>query len=249
MSSTGTSDAGSGAAETSFGSTRAGLHRICAHVLGRRRYVVSGRFGLRAGPGGIVTPAFGDGPEVLRVAGSHLIRETGATSSRTALTGSTLSSLAAFAEVDLEEPFSAGADTPALGDVDAPLEFEPDALVVIADWFALAWCVLDEVLTTLPATAESGTTQLWPEHFDAATTVTWPPVEPVNIGFSPGDAFSDEPYAYVGPWSSERPGDPSFWNAPFGAVLYRSAVVATGDPAGACRRFLLEGVRRTTVSG
>ena len=49
--------------------TREVLHRVAAHVLGRRRYQVSGRFGLRASPGGFATPAFGDGPEVVRIAG------------------------------------------------------------------------------------------------------------------------------------------------------------------------------------
>ena len=44
----------------------------------------------------------------------------------------------------------------------------------------------------------------------------------VNLGFSPGDAFSDDPYVYVGPWGPARPGDDGYWNAPFGAALSRS---------------------------
>jgi hypothetical protein len=31
----------------------------------------------------------------------------------------------------------------------------------------------------------------------------------------PGDAYLDEPYAYVGPWQTRRG---QFWNAPFGAA-------------------------------
>ena len=42
----------------------------------------------------------------------------------------------------------------------------------IEDWFGLAWRVLDDVLASLPADTEVTTIQLWPEHFDAATTVT-----------------------------------------------------------------------------
>ena len=42
-----------------------------------------------------------------------------------------------------------------------------------------------------------------------------------NLGASPGDAYEPEPYLYVGPWGPERPGDPGYWNAPFGAVLRR----------------------------
>ncbi len=50
-----------------MGRTRDDLHRIAAHVLGRRRWAVSGHFGLRASPGGVATPAFGPEPEVLRL--------------------------------------------------------------------------------------------------------------------------------------------------------------------------------------
>ncbi len=58
-------------------STCEDLHVIAAHVLGRRRFAVSGHFGLRASPRGVATPAFGPEPEVLRLAGAHLVREVG----------------------------------------------------------------------------------------------------------------------------------------------------------------------------
>ena len=51
----------------------------------------------------------------------------------------------------------------------------------------------------------------------------------MNLGFSPGDAFSDEPYVYVGPWGAARPGAAGYWNAPFGAVLTRSEVHGVDD--------------------
>jgi hypothetical protein len=38
-----------------------------------------------------------------------------------------------------------------------------------------------------------------------------------NYGVSPGDGFSEEPYAYVG--VSAPPAGDAFWNAPFGAAL------------------------------
>jgi hypothetical protein len=59
--------------------TRRTLHRVAAHVLGRGRCEVCGRFGLRASPGGFATPAFGAGPEALRVAGDAIVREMAAT--------------------------------------------------------------------------------------------------------------------------------------------------------------------------
>lgn len=230
------------------GATRKALHTIAAHVLAHRRFDVSGRFGLRAGPVGIATPSFGDAPETIRISGVTLVREVGATSTRTSIPGSTLRDLASFVDVDLDEPFSCGADTPPLGPVDVPFDVDPTWAAQIGAWYVLAWRVLDDVLAPLPGPAEVATTQLWPEHFDAATTVTLPSVEPVNLGFSPGDSFEDEPYLYVGPWSPQRPGDPSFWNAPFGAVRRRSEVESSSDPAEWCRRFLVEGLRLVSSS-
>jgi hypothetical protein len=222
------------------------LHTIAAHVLGRRRFAASGRFGLRAGPGGIATPAFGDAPETIRIAGVTLIHETAGSSRRIDVNGSTLSELAGFVGAHLDEPFDCGADAPPLGPVDIPFDVDITAARGIADWFWLAWLVLDDVVASLPRQSEVATTQLWPEHFDAATTVTLAPAEPVNLGFSPGDGFEAEPYVYVGPGGPERPGDPSFWNVPFGAMRRRSEVQGATDPAEFCRRFLIEGVRLAT---
>ncbi|HEY5025021.1 MAG TPA: hypothetical protein VII76_08600 [Acidimicrobiales bacterium] len=231
---------------TSPSATRAVLHRVAAHILARRRFAVSGRFGLRSSPGGIATPTFGDDLETVRTAGGTLVREVGGTTTRLALHGSTLRQLAGFVDVDLDEPFSCGDDTPVLGPVDTPLELVPTAVSEMGDWFALAWRVLDDVLASVPGGSEVATIQLWPEHFDAATTVTLPTAEPVNLGFSPGDGFESEPYVYVGPWGSPRPGDPSFWNAPFGAVRRRSDLLDAPDPSEFCRQFLTRGLRQAT---
>jgi hypothetical protein len=233
---------------TSSLTTRTTLHTIAAHILGRRRFAVSGRFGLRATPGGFATPAFGDDIETIRVSGDSLLREVGATTTSLALDGSTLRGLGSFVDVNLDEPFSVGADTPVLGDLDAPVLLAPATVTEITDWFALAWRVLDGILASLPANAEAATIQLWPEHFDAATTVTLPGADPVTLGFSPGDGFEPEPYLYVVPSGARRPGDPGFWNAPFGAMRRRSAVVRASDPAASCRQFLLDGLRLATSS-
>lgn len=71
----------------------------------------------------------------------------------------------------------------------------------------------------------------------------------VNLGGSPGDGSSDgssdEPYPYVGPWTPGRPGDPAFWNAPYGAMRTRSEL--DRHPAGlvaAGVEFLLDGYGR-----
>jgi hypothetical protein len=220
-----------------MGTTRDELHRLSAHVLGRRRFEVSGRFGLRSSPGGVATPAFGPEPEVLRTAGMTLIREVGSRSASMSLGDSTLADLAEFVDADLGADFSAGPATVPLGDVDRPLRLDPGELAVLATWFELGWQVLDHCAAQL---AEASTTlQLWPEHFDAGTAVDLGPVS-VNLGFSGGDAFADEPYLYVGPWDERRPGDPGYWNAPFGAYATRSQA---GD-ADACEAFIRAGLER-----
>ncbi|HLN43387.1 MAG TPA: hypothetical protein VK215_13090 [Acidimicrobiales bacterium] len=229
--------------ESTYGTTtREALHTIAAHILARKRFGVSGRFGLRAGPGGIATPSFGDAPETIRLVGLGLIREVGGTCTRMPVDGSTLRELAAFTDADLDEPFSCGPDTPPLGPVDVAFRLAKQTAAEIADWFALAWRVLDDVLTSLPGDVEVATIQLWPEHFDAATTVTQPGSDAVNLGFSPGDASESEPYLYVGPWGGGRPGDPGFWNVPFGAMRRRSELPDGVDRAESCRRFLETGL-------
>ena len=228
--------------------TRTDLHRLCAHVLGRRRDAVSGHFGLRASADGLATPAFGPEPETLRVTSTRLIREIGTQASNVALQGATLEELAAFAGADLGAAFSAGAQTPGLGSTTEPLHLPPDELALIFDWFVLGWRVLDTVVSEVPAKWTQSTVQLWPEHFDVGTTLDFRrgdgdgagTSDGVNLGFSAGDRFSEEPYAYVGPWGPERLGGPGYWNAPFGALVTRSQA---GDVP-ACVTFLRSGLAR-----
>ena len=103
--------------------TRLDLQRVATHVLARRRHAISGRFGLRATPGGIGTPAFGspDVLEVVRTAGTSLVHELGGQLRVVPMAGATLADLAALVDVDLSADFTVGKDTPDLGDVDAPL--------------------------------------------------------------------------------------------------------------------------------
>jgi hypothetical protein len=230
----------------SFADTRAALQRVATHVVARRRHGLAGRFGLRATPGGFGMPAAGPDHEVLRTAGTWLVRErTGAepATSRLDLTSASLADAAAFAEVDLGQPFEAGHDTPALGDLAAPLGVAAEAADVLAGWWALGWTALDAAVGALPAPVDASIVQLWPEHFDAACDVAAGSSR-ANLGASPGDAGHDEPYLYVGPWGDERPGPDGYWNAPFGAVLGRSTLLGAGDPLAAAVAFLSEGLRR-----
>jgi hypothetical protein len=227
-----------------MGTTRDDLHRISAHVLGRRRFEVSGHFGLRASPGGLATPAFGPEPEVLRLDGTTLVREVGTTARCQPLQGAILSELAAFAGADLAADFSAGPGMPDLGSPDEPVQLSLEELEGLYAWFDLGSRVLDAVMAGTPAAPERSTVQLWPEHFDVGTSLGLGEAGggTVNLGFSAGDAFCDEPYVYVGPSGPERPGEVDYWNAPFGAAAPRAQA---GD-ATACRAFIERGLRALT---
>jgi hypothetical protein len=110
---------------------------------------------------------------------------------------------------------------------------ETDAQAVLVAW----WSLGNDVLSTLlPGSDEVSRVILWPEHFDIAVTITTPDARSINLGFSPGDAFSPEPYLYAGPWETQ---DGPFWNAPFGA--YRTySQIADGDAAANAAAFLAE---------
>lgn len=218
--------------------TRLGLQQVAVHVLARRRYAVTGHFGLRPAPGGCATPVFGD-DEVVRVSGATLVVERAGEVRAEALT--TLGRAADLVGVDLAGEFSVGAATPAVADPGAPLAVDAAIALGLGDWWALGASLIDEVVATGSAdgsVAAATMAQLWPEHFDIGSTLRLASADGprVNVGASPGDGFEPGPYLYVGPWGDERPGDAGYWNAPFGAVLRRSHA---GD-----RAAVLEFVRR-----
>lgn len=180
---------------------------------------------------------------MVRLSGLSLVHEIGGGVRTMPVTGSTLRALASFAGADIDAGFSVGSDTPDVGDPDEPLGLDGGTADAIAEWFWLGSVVLDAFVGALGMRAEAAATQLWPEHFDLGTNVTLGNGRRANAGFSAGDGFEQEPYVYFGPWGEERPGDPSFWNAPFGAVLRRKEVCAAGDREQRVATFLLEGGR------
>ena len=99
------------------------LQRVATHILARRRHAACGRFGLRATPGGIGTPAFGpsDAIEVLRTSGSFLVHEVGPELRVVPMDGATLADLAAECRRSTWPATSPWAsDTPTVGDVERP---------------------------------------------------------------------------------------------------------------------------------
>jgi hypothetical protein len=193
--------------------TRLAVQRVCTHVISRERHGRDGHIGLAWTGRGV-------GTDHLWVEGDGL---HGADGRHAPLT--TLADLGAFAGVDLATDFSAGRDTPPLEPVDEPLDIDPTALGGLLAFFGTAWTLLAEVATGAPLT-------IWPEHFDAA--FVWR--ERANVGASPGDVQLASPYLYVGPWDAGRPGDATYWNASFGAVLPFDGDLAAG------RTFLRRGL-------
>jgi hypothetical protein len=232
-----------------FGEARNELQRVAVHLVARARVEGAGRFSLRVTPGGFGTPEIGPDSRRVRVIGSHLVVESdapGAPSARSiAIDGASLAQLATFAGVDLTGALDVGHDTPPLGDINAPIALDDAHATAVCDWYQHTAAILDLVLAELPADAMPTLPRLWPEHFDVAIEAQARPDQRVNLGGSPGDGSSDEPYLYVGPWTADRPGDAEFWNAPYGAM--RTRIELASDPSGivaAGAAFLLDGYGR-----
>jgi hypothetical protein len=193
-------------------STRGSWHTVAEHVIAPARHAATGRIGLRATPGGFGTPPFprAGGERQLLVVGDELIVLDGGSRRSAPLT--TVRAAAELAEVSPGAPADVYTPTTPL-DPDAPLAIDVDAAERLADWFALTDQAL-EVFRSEHAHEDPAVVQLWPEHFDLATTLPLGEGEGINFGGSPGDETHALPYLYVGPWRVPT-GD--FWNEPFGA--------------------------------
>lgn len=223
------------------------LHQVAVHVVARARRQAADRFSLRITPGGFGTPEFEPGARRVRVRNGTLIVESdapgAAASTACAIDGASLRELARVAGVDLDAELDVGHDTPGLDDRDAALALDLAAASEVCDWFGVVAAALDRIVETVPASAGPTLARLWPEHFDVALDAAARPDVRVNLGGSPGDRSIAEPYLYVGPWTVDRPGDGSFWNAPFGASRTRAELDHT-DLIGSAAAFLLEGFHR-----
>ena len=195
------------------------VHAIGEHVLCAVRHAAVGRVGLRPTVDGVATPPYGESLRSVGVEGDELVdRSEGdghAGDRRARIT--TVRDAAEFFGVAPGIPGALW--TPVTEpDLDAPINVDPAAIAVLAQWYAF----IDAALGALHEHAGRHATlldplTLWPEGFDLATTGA-----SVNYGGSPGDQFVTTPYLYVGPVDRPFPptpaGDP-FWNEPFGASL------------------------------
>jgi hypothetical protein len=204
-----------------YTATRSSLHAVAEHVLGAALHAATGRIGLRPTPGGFGTPPFPSvhGPRQLRVDGIDLVDRDDRGERRTGLT--TLRAAATFVGIEAGAP--AGVYRPVTPlDLDAPLTVDGPSAARLAGWFALVGRALARLSDDLAGEGPSAI-QLWPEHFDVATTISR-----VNYGGSPGDDGHSQPYLYVGPWDLPPP-EGSFWNEPFGASLPAEVVRSDDD--------------------
>jgi len=230
-----------------YRTTRDALHLVAVHVVARRRYAATGRFGLRAMPGGFGAPNFGTGlsHEVVRTDGVNLVRETIDTDHFLSMVypidGSTLDFLTEVVGTLVDDPFSVGRDTPEVGDAHAVLRVGAESARIVGAWFADGTQAIDRLLAAIGPAAAPTVAQLWPEHFDLGIDVAVGPTR-VNLGASAGDRFHEDPYVYVGPRGDARPGDPAFWNAPFGALLGYDAIAPTPDPIATMTDFFRRGL-------
>jgi hypothetical protein len=231
----------------SYGATRLVARRIGAHIMSRTRKAAVGRIDLAPFSGGIGTPSFGVDHCVIRLSGGLLIVErTGvsATTKSLPVNGATLAEMADLTGADLAQVLDVGHDTPALGDVDEALEFDPAASTQIGTWFAFGLQVIDRVVAAQPVTAAPTRARIWPEHFDLGIDLAAAGGMRLNLGASPGDEYHEAPYLYVSPWDSARPGDQAYWNAPFGAVLGYDELASAPSAIAAGIEFMADGIRR-----
>ncbi len=112
-----------------------------------------------------------------------------------------------------------------------PIEgIDPDAAEALAEWFAFAAGVLEELVAEAGTESEPSLPQLWPEHFDVAVELGSDDAGArAGYGASPGDEAHSDPYLYVTPWTARPTGE--LWNASGfpGAELPYAELIAAAD--------------------
>jgi hypothetical protein len=174
------------------------LHAVAEHVMAKASYAAIGRIGLRPHTGGFATQEFD---------GRRLVVRDGTLDGKP-IDGATLRALGA---TDADLPY-----TPLTALDDEPLFVDDRSARGIADWYALVTVALQAI-----APADAAPQQIWPEHFDLATSFN-----DTNFGGSPGDDTYPGPYLYVGPWDRS---DTSTFDDPWGWTLHASDVSTVED--------------------
>lgn len=212
-----------------FAGTVASLHRVAEELVASSRKP-DNEIALEATPGGFGTPPFEFEGAVhrVRVEGTELVHAEDGRERRAPLT-----SLASAASV-VAELLPAGSSPD-----ETPLVISPAASRALAEWYAFGAEVLGRLGATVAPEDEAGPAILWPEHFDIAIELG-PEAAGARgtYGFSPGDEEHPQPYAYVGPWTTQPRGE--VWNARGfdGAELGYAELLAADDQVAAAMDFL-----------
>jgi hypothetical protein len=229
---------------------RATLQRIATHVLAQARKRHDNLFDLVPSIGGFATPTVGADRERVRLSGDVLfverasgasLSELTATTATVRIPGTSLSELCDAVGFEPDPDFSAGPDTPALGDPSTPLALLAASGAALGDWYLLGQRAIDQAVAGVDG-SEATLGRLWPEHFDYGIDLLARAGVRTNLGAAAGDGSHEEPYLYVGPWGDDRPGAADYWNASFGAVLSYADVAASDDPLDRAASFLVEGI-------
>ncbi len=227
--------------------TRSALHRLAFYVLSAAREAATGRIGLSATPGGFGSPPFQDADgrtQILRVEGSDLVIESDGETQRSPIT--TLGAAAELVGVTPDGDRGAEFDVPEMGALDAPLDVDPTASTLLAEWYRLGFDTLEVIRDEAEPEDDATEPWLWPEHFDVGTDMGSAQAGArASYGASPGDQGHPEPYLYVAAWSDVDRSD-RFWNDTrfSGASLVLSELTANADPVERALSFLREGRRR-----
>jgi hypothetical protein len=226
------------------------LRFLAAHLLAQSRQRHDGLFDLVPLPGGFGTPPVGTDRQrvrlvggsmfVERVVGEHIGR-LDATTSVVTVAGASLNELCRHVGFEPDPGFWVGDDTPPFRDPDEPLRLDGSATSILGEWYLLGQRAIDEVVASLAEPAAS-VGRLWPEHFDYGIDLAAGSGTRCNLGAAAGDGFDAEPYLYVGPWATERPGPAAYWNAPFGAALAFGDIDVADDPIRTAIEFFLTGI-------
>jgi hypothetical protein len=164
--------------------TRAPLHAVAEHAMAADQYARKRRIGLGQATGGFATQSFvADGAERrVAVVGTELVVRDDvrgeAAERRVPITN--LRAAGGLAGGPLGMPSGAYRPSP-MPDPDGELAVDPGSAALFADFYALVQAALTVFAAELVGEGPSEI-QLWPEHFDLATTIS-----EVDYGGSPGD--------------------------------------------------------------
>ncbi|HWH95613.1 MAG TPA: hypothetical protein VNT03_17260 [Baekduia sp.] len=183
--------------------TRRSLHALAEQVLAPLRVQATGNeIALQVRPQGFGTPDLPEGGWV-GVCGTDVVH-VAPDGARMAAAITSLRAAARF--VGLAEEVAALL-------TEEPLEIHAGAAAVLADTWARGEQALAALLADAAAGDDPSPIHLWPEHFDIAAELGAGALR-ATYGVSPGDDDHEEPYAYIGPWTTPATTGPAtFWNA------------------------------------